>query len=148
MNRTCIILVGVLLAGCSKHSEVAVTSQPPSTMPAPAHTYLQTPDAPAGITSHTTSPGPVNRDGPGAPIPPPVANAAIYELAQDGKIYVFGFVDHMLAFQHAGKNQPVVIEKQNFTPKGTTVVIEAADEAMAAEILASYLKQHPEIKNK
>jgi hypothetical protein len=135
-----------LLAGCSKQSEVAVTSQPPATNPAPAETYLQTPGDPAGITSQTTSPAPPDHAGPGNPVPPPVASAAIYELAQDGKIYVFGFVDHMLAFQHGGKNQPVVIEKPNFTPKGTTVVIEASDDATAAEILASYLKQHPEIK--
>jgi hypothetical protein len=103
------------------------------------------PGGPAGITSHTAT-APAEQAGPGAPVPPPVASAAIFELNQDGKIYVFGFVDHLLAFQHAGKSQPVVIEKPDFTPNHTTVVIEASDDAMAAEILASYLKQHPESK--
>ena len=117
MYRTCIILVGVLLAGCSKHSEVAVTSHPPSTMPAPGRHV----PSDAGRACRDFQPYDVPRAGRPAMVPD--AHSASrrerghLRVAQDGKIYVFGFVDHMLAFQHAGKNQPVVIEKQNFTPK-------------------------------
>jgi hypothetical protein len=128
MNRYCLIVAGALLVGCGSHNDQTTSTTQAPAMPA---------TAPAAPVAAPAVPG---------PIPPPVADAAVFECTQDGKIYVFGFVDHMLAFQHAGKNQPVVIEKPDFTPKHTTVVIEAADDAMAAEILSAYLKLHPEDK--
>jgi hypothetical protein len=69
----------------------------------------------------------------------------VFELTQEGKVYVFPSVDAMTDFTN-GKQLPTIVEKPNFTPGGKTVVFEAADAAQAESMLASYNKLHPVAK--
>jgi len=70
------------------------------------------------------------------------ANAPIFELSQDGKIYVFGSVDDLTAFQN-GKTQPMQVEKPELNPGHRPVVLEAVDDAETARLCAAYAKLHP-----
>ena len=83
---------------------------------------------------------------PAAPAMAPAAATpmTIYELGNDGKIFVFASIDDMQSFQN-GKKQPIEMAKPQFTAKGTDVVFEAADDAQASQMLAAYLKLHPPI---
>ena len=49
----------------------------------------------------------------------------------------------MNAFVTSGTSQPFVLEKPNFNGGDLSVVIEAADDAEAAKIVASYTMLHP-----
>jgi len=70
---------------------------------------------------------------------PPTAKE-YYEVSKNGKMYVFGKVDSMLAFRSAGTLPVGTIEKPG--PSGEPVTFEAG-EGMEAGLMADYAKAHP-----
>ena len=72
----------------------------------------------------------------------PAAATPIFEFTQQGKIYVFGSVDDMQAFQN-GKSQALQLEKPELNPGHQPVVIEACDQDEAARLSMAYCKLHP-----
>src|SRR5579862_4189660 len=119
MKRSAIFLSGALLVGCgssnSTPSSVSDTSTPPP-------------------SQSTAIPPPTVAAPAAKPITP-------FELTQDGKTYIFADFESLTAFQN-GKQQPFKMEKPDLTP-GTQVVIEAADQAQADQLIAGYAKAHP-----
>jgi glucose/arabinose dehydrogenase len=163
MKRFALILAGVALVGCSHNDtsscpacdpKAAPTAQPtPAVSEAPMTPAVPaTPAVAATPPAHATPAVPATLEVPATPAVPPTPpvpaapavakDKPIFELAQDDKIYVFGSLAAMQSFQ-SGQAQPKVVEKPAFTPSGKTVVIEAADDTEAAQLTASFVKQHP-----
>ena len=69
----------------------------------------------------------------------------MFDTVKDDKIYVFGSVDDMLAFQ-SGKAQAMEVQMPQLNPGKRMVIIEAADQATADQIAAGYAKLHPVAK--
>jgi hypothetical protein len=134
MKRFALILAGIALVGCSHNDNNSCPACDANAAP-------QTQPAAAGVGAAAVTADPA---APAVPVTPPVkpADKITFELTQDGKVYVFGSVAAMQSFQ-AGRPQAKVIEQPTLTPSGKTVVIEAADDAEAAQIAAAYMKLHP-----
>jgi hypothetical protein len=64
-----------------------------------------------------------------------------YEVTQDGKIYVFGTLDGLLAFRQTGALPAKTVEKPAFGAAGETVVFEAG--GLEPGLMAEYQKSHP-----
>ena len=122
MKRIALMLAGgFFLVGCA-HETDKPAAQTTDTAPA----ANSTPSQPMSIT---------------APAMPAVKPITPFELAQDDKVYVFATAEALGSFQ-GGQAQPTVVEKPNLSPKGKTVIVEAADDNQAAALLAGYEKEH------
>ena len=74
--------------------------------------------------------------------PKPASAKEYYEVPKNGKTYVFGNLDNMVAFRSSGALPPGAIEKSNFGPAGETVVFETGN-GIEAGLMADYTKNHP-----
>ena len=71
----------------------------------------------------------------------PASAKEYYEVTKNGKTYVFGKLDSVLAFRATGTLPADTIEKPSFGPNGETVVFETG--GMEAGLMAEYQKAHP-----
>ena len=64
-----------------------------------------------------------------------------YEVNKNGKTYVFGKLDDVLAFRSSGALPANTTEKPAFGPNGETVVFQTG--GMEQGLMAEYQKAHP-----
>ena len=72
----------------------------------------------------------------------PASAKEYYEVTKNGKTYVFGNVDAVLAFRSTGALPPGSAEKPAFGPNGETVVFQTGN-GIEAGLIADYQKAHP-----
>jgi hypothetical protein len=71
----------------------------------------------------------------------PASAKEYYEVTKNGKTYVFGKLDSVLAFRASGTLPADTIEKPSFGPNGETVVFETG--GLESGLMAEYQKAHP-----
>jgi hypothetical protein len=71
----------------------------------------------------------------------PASAKEYYEVTKNGKTYVFGKLDSVLAFRASGALPADNIEKPAFGPNGETVVFETG--GLEPGLMAEYQKSHP-----
>ena len=71
----------------------------------------------------------------------PASAKEYYEVTKNGKTYVFGKLDSVIAFRASGALPADTIEKPSFGPNGETVVFETG--GLEPGLMAEYQKAHP-----
>jgi hypothetical protein len=90
----------------------------------------------------TTSAEPVKAAAQPAAAPKPPSAKEYYEVSKNGKTYVFGQLDSVLAFRKSGALPLATAEKPAFGPAGESVVFETAN-GLEPGLIAEYQKAHP-----
>jgi hypothetical protein len=121
-----------LLAGCEQNTPPAKSSTA-TAEPMKADTMKSTSNDSAKMSSSAANPT-------GAPAPVPSAKE-YYEVNKNGKTYVFGKLDDVLAFRSSGALPANTTEKSAFGPNGETVVFQTG--GMEQALMAEYQKAHP-----
>ena len=71
----------------------------------------------------------------------PASAKEYYEVTKNGKTYVFGKLDSVLAFRASGALPTDTVEQPAFGPNGETVVFETG--GLEPALMAEYQKSHP-----
>jgi hypothetical protein len=128
MKRALFVITAcALLAGC-QHEEHRTSNSGAQAAPAPA-VVASTDAAKTAANSVNTTPA------------KPAAAKEYYEVTKNGKIYVFGNVESLVAFRKSGALPASTIEKPSFGPAGETVVFESG--GLEQGLMAEYQKSHP-----
>jgi hypothetical protein len=124
--------LAALLAGCEQNTPPAHSSAEPMKSVATTDTGKAMPSS----SSSSAQPA-------GASAKPMAAPSAkeYYEVNKNGKTYVFGKLDDVLAFRSSGTLPADAVEKPAFGPMGETVVFQTG--GMEQGLMAEYQKAHP-----
>ena len=137
MNRILLTAttLAALLAGCEQDTSSAKSSA--DSMKTTATTDTGKTMSPSSSSSSTTA-QPAGASAKAAPAP---SAKEYYEVNKNGKTYVFGKLDDVLAFRSSGTLPADTVEKPAFGPMGETVVFQTG--GMEQGLIAEYQKAHP-----
>ena len=127
MKRALFVITAcALLAGC-QHEEHRTSNSGAQAAPAPVATSTDAAKTAANSVNATPA--------------QPTAAKEYYEVTKNGKMYVFGNVDSLVAFRKSGTLPANTVEKTSFGPTGETVVFESG--GLEQGLMAEFQKSHP-----